>query len=157
MLHLSSSDSLESINAHIGSPAVRGHSAYIETLRNQVNSTQNEIHGFDLSARNSDASRDTAVYGACQQEEGDSTVKRIETSKGHFSSQVKSLFAAKGISEKWKQKLWKICVYLVTIGMLVALLVGLNMSWTIITAAVVLLVLDFKDARPVLEKVNSCQ
>ncbi|KAB2001671.1 hypothetical protein ES319_D11G010500v1 [Gossypium barbadense] len=56
--------------------------------------------------------------------------------------------------EHWKNKMWKLCVYLVTIGMLVALLMGLNMSWTAITASLALVVLDFKDARPCLEKVS---
>nr|AND01138.1 putative transporter arsb [Linum usitatissimum] len=55
---------------------------------------------------------------------------------------------------KWKRVVWKSCVYLITIGMLVALLTGLNMSWSAITAALALVVLDFKDARPSLEKVS---
>ncbi|KAL7107089.1 hypothetical protein ACP275_06G032500 [Erythranthe tilingii] len=59
-----------------------------------------------------------------------------------------------GFSKKWKRVLWKACVYLVTLGMLISLLLGLNMSWTAITAALVLIVLDFKDARPCLEKVS---
>ncbi|KAG7973545.1 hypothetical protein I3843_06G001300 [Carya illinoinensis] len=54
----------------------------------------------------------------------------------------------------WKRMLWKSCVYLVTIGMLIAFLMGLNMSWTAITAALALVVLDFKDARSCLEKVS---
>ncbi|PKA45926.1 hypothetical protein AXF42_Ash016953 [Apostasia shenzhenica] len=45
-------------------------------------------------------------------------------------------------------------VYVVTAGMLVALLMGLNMSWTAITAAIALVVIDFKDAGPCLEKVS---
>ena len=53
----------------------------------------------------------------------------------------------------WKKILWKSGVYLVTIGMLIALILGLNMSWTAITAALALMVLDFRDARPSLEKV----
>jgi hypothetical protein len=56
--------------------------------------------------------------------------------------------------EEWKNKLWKTCVYAITFGMLVALLLGLNMSWSAITAALALIVLDFKDARPCLEKVT---
>ncbi|OMO71799.1 Arsenical pump membrane protein, ArsB [Corchorus olitorius] len=40
------------------------------------------------------------------------------------------------------------------LGMLISLLMGLNMSWTAITAALALVVLDFKDARPCLEKVS---
>ena len=57
------------------------------------------------------------------------------------------------MSEKWKHFSWKICVYFITMVMLIALVFGLNMSWTTITAALALVVLDFKDARPSLEKV----
>ncbi|KAF0935460.1 hypothetical protein E2562_032706 [Oryza meyeriana var. granulata] len=56
--------------------------------------------------------------------------------------------------EQWKSTLWKTCVYVITLSMLVALLLGLNMSWSAITAALALIVLDFKDARPCLEKVS---
>ncbi|XP_041997711.1 silicon efflux transporter LSI3-like isoform X1 [Salvia splendens] len=59
-----------------------------------------------------------------------------------------------GLPKKWKRVLWKACVYLITLGMLISLLAGLNMSWTAITAALALVVLDFKDARPSLEKVS---
>ncbi|PKA62752.1 hypothetical protein AXF42_Ash018960 [Apostasia shenzhenica] len=48
----------------------------------------------------------------------------------------------------------KVCVYLVTIGMLIALLIGLNMSWTAITAALALVVIDFRDAGPCIDKVS---
>ncbi|KAK4571549.1 hypothetical protein RGQ29_030110 [Quercus rubra] len=58
------------------------------------------------------------------------------------------------LTPRWKKILWKSCVYLVTIGMLIALLLGLNMSWTAITAALALVVLDFRDARPSFEKVS---
>ena len=57
------------------------------------------------------------------------------------------------LTTRWKKILWKSCVYLVTIGMLIALLLGLNISWTAITAALALVVLDFRDARPSFEKV----
>ena len=66
---------------------------------------------------------------------------------------VRSSEGKEDFTTKWKKLLWKSCVYLVTIGMLIALLMGLNMSWTAITAALALVVLDFKDARPSLEKV----
>ncbi|EXB93841.1 Putative transporter arsB [Morus notabilis] len=56
--------------------------------------------------------------------------------------------------KKWKRVVWKACVYLVTVGMLVALLLGLDMSWTAITAALALVVLDFQDAEQCLEKVS---
>lgn len=53
----------------------------------------------------------------------------------------------------WKEKMWKPCVYLVTIGMLISFLMGLDMSWTAITAALALIVLDYTDAQPCLKKV----
>ncbi|KAK1582699.1 hypothetical protein Q3G72_017471 [Acer saccharum] len=56
--------------------------------------------------------------------------------------------------ERWKRMFRKACLSLVTMGMLVSLLMGLNMSWTTIAAALALAVLDFKDARPNLEKVS---
>lgn len=58
------------------------------------------------------------------------------------------------IPEKWRRSIWKLCVYLVTAGMLAGLLLGLDMSWTAITAALALIVLDFKDAQHCLEKVS---
>ncbi|KAJ1295393.1 hypothetical protein BS78_01G220300 [Paspalum vaginatum] len=56
--------------------------------------------------------------------------------------------------KRWKVLAWKGAVYLTTLGMLVALLMGLNMSWSAITAALVLLALDFTDAQACLEKVS---
>jgi Na+/H+ antiporter NhaD/arsenite permease-like protein len=56
--------------------------------------------------------------------------------------------------KRWRVLVWKTAVYLITLGMLVALLMGLNMSWTAITAALVLLALDFTDAQACLEKVS---
>lgn len=53
-----------------------------------------------------------------------------------------------------KALILKGCVYLVTIGMLVSLLMGLNMSWTALCAALALVVIDFKDAGPCLDKVS---
>ncbi|KAG9148239.1 hypothetical protein Leryth_027319 [Lithospermum erythrorhizon] len=58
------------------------------------------------------------------------------------------------VKKKWKRIVWKACVYLITIGMLASLLMGLNMSWTAIAAALSLVVLDFKDASPCLDKVS---
>ncbi|KAL5718643.1 hypothetical protein ACHQM5_011523 [Ranunculus cassubicifolius] len=65
-----------------------------------------------------------------------------------------SLEEKDGLLKKWKRLLWKTSVYLVTLGMLIALLMGLDMAWTAITAALALMVLDFKDARPCLEKIS---
>ncbi|KAI5017879.1 hypothetical protein ZWY2020_042767 [Hordeum vulgare] len=44
--------------------------------------------------------------------------------------------------------------YIVTAGMLVAYMLGLNMSWTAITTAVALIVVDFRDAELCLGKVS---
>ncbi|XP_024533014.1 silicon efflux transporter LSI2 [Selaginella moellendorffii] len=57
-------------------------------------------------------------------------------------------------SSSFRKKVWKVSVYLVTIGMLVAFLYGLDLSWTAITAAIVLMVLDFTDASPSLDQVS---
>ncbi|GAB2294020.1 hypothetical protein Dimus_028236 [Dionaea muscipula] len=53
-----------------------------------------------------------------------------------------------------KRLMWKACVYLIVVGMLISYLVGLNMSWTATAAALALVVLDFKDAGPNLDKVS---
>uniref|UniRef100_A0A804K5Y7 Citrate transporter-like domain-containing protein n=1 Tax=Musa acuminata subsp. malaccensis TaxID=214687 RepID=A0A804K5Y7_MUSAM len=71
------------------------------------------------------------------------------------ASGIESMRASNASREvRWKGRIRKTCVYLVTIGMLISLLMGLNMSWTAITAALALVVLDFKDACPCLEKVS---
>nr|UYL04267.1 AsE1 [Pteris vittata] len=54
----------------------------------------------------------------------------------------------------WRSRMWKISVYLVALGMLAALLAGLDLSWCTITAAIALIVLDFEDAGPSLNKVS---
>uniref|UniRef100_A0A1J3JMA7 Putative transporter arsB n=1 Tax=Noccaea caerulescens TaxID=107243 RepID=A0A1J3JMA7_NOCCA len=71
-------------------------------------------------------------------------------SQGESNDNVNNMFQIK----KWTRVFWKSSVYLITLGMLISLLMGLNMSWTAITAALALVVLDFKDARPSLEKVS---
>lgn len=57
-------------------------------------------------------------------------------------------------SDYWKKLVWKSCVYLITLAMLTALLMGVDMSWTTITAALALVILDFKDAVPCFDKVS---
>ncbi|PUZ78312.1 hypothetical protein GQ55_1G442900 [Panicum hallii var. hallii] len=71
-----------------------------------------------------------------------------------FQSEDKEVGMDDDEEEAWQSRVWKTCVYVITAGMLVALLLGLNMSWSAITAALALIVLDFKDARPCLEKVS---
>nr|XP_023873210.1 silicon efflux transporter LSI2-like [Quercus suber]XP_023873211.1 silicon efflux transporter LSI2-like [Quercus suber]XP_023873212.1 silicon efflux transporter LSI2-like [Quercus suber]POE84885.1 putative transporter arsb [Quercus suber] len=108
----------------------------VENLRNRSILNENEIQGVPSgtleSVTNSNASLD-----------------RLRDVLSVLSSEGKD-----DLTTRWRKILWKSCVYLVTIGMLIALLLGLNMSWTAITAALALVVLDFRDARPSLEKVS---
>ncbi|KAI3458127.1 hypothetical protein Pfo_014790 [Paulownia fortunei] len=138
-------------NSIQSSPNVNGHTDHIEGLRDRVNFSESEIQkvpsaGFE-STRNSDASK---VGNS-----GPLPSKRSSSANG-LESDSFTAFAEErlGFSKKWTRVLWKACVYLVTLGMLVSLLMGLNMSWTAITAALALVVLDFKDAKPSLEKVS---
>lgn len=125
-----------------GSPNVIGNTLTVETLRNRSTVSENEINGVPSDAalesgRNSNASKESMSDVFSQgKEESVPSEEKEDTSAG------------------WKTTLWKCCVYVVTLGMLIALLLGMNMSWTAITAALVLIVIDFKDARPGLEKVK---
>jgi len=56
-------------------------------------------------------------------------------------------------SEQRRKLFLKSFAYVVTVGMLVAYMLGLNMSWTAITTAIALVVVDFRDAEPCLDKV----
>jgi Na+/H+ antiporter NhaD/arsenite permease-like protein len=49
---------------------------------------------------------------------------------------------------------WKFAVYFVACAMLAAFLLGYDLSWTSLTAAVCLMALDFRDAGPNLDKVS---
>ncbi|XP_024545163.1 silicon efflux transporter LSI2 [Selaginella moellendorffii] len=55
---------------------------------------------------------------------------------------------------KLRRKAWMAAVYGVTAGFLAALLSGLNLTWSALTAAVALMVLDFSDAGPSLDRVS---
>jgi hypothetical protein len=57
-------------------------------------------------------------------------------------------------SEHRRKLFLKSFAYVVTVGMLVAYMLGLNMSWTAITTAIALVVVDFRDAEPCLDKVR---
>ncbi|KAJ8536796.1 hypothetical protein K7X08_035197 [Anisodus acutangulus] len=115
--------------------------------QNQGNFTENEIkkdanEGFDSSRNAND--------GSLQMRDKNVSSKSVDgcEDQNFTSYEENEIF-----SEKWKRLLWKICVYLVTFG-LISLLMGLNISWTAITAALALVVLDFKDARACSEKVS---
>lgn len=101
-----------------------------------------------------DSARDSEVQA--QEEDVIRNESRMNTSPALEGVRPAPLQKADSRSGKrWKKLLWKISVYLVTLGMLVSLLMGLDMSWTALTAALALVVLDFKDARPCLEKVRT--
>ncbi|EFJ26015.1 hypothetical protein SELMODRAFT_98013 [Selaginella moellendorffii] len=57
-------------------------------------------------------------------------------------------------SPRLRRKAWMAAVYGVTAGFLAALLSGLNLTWSALTAAVALMVLDFSDAGPSLDRVS---
>lgn len=123
------------------SPNVNGHSTHIETLRNRGNASDSDIQKAPSEVADS--------------------MENLHSEKETFPSVVEDEIGGFMVSgeekdglSKWKRTLWKVSVYLVTLGMLIALLLGLNMSFTALTAALALVVLDFKDARPCLEKVS---
>lgn len=163
MSHLTSLNSLElnstSETLIIPSPpnVVNGHVNHAEALRNRGNTSENEIQ------KNSSEESDRKTHspggdGSPQKKEENVHSKGLSPMNGSENGSF-VITSEKGfVWVKWKRSMWKIGVYLVTLGMLIALLMGLNMSWTAITAALALVVLDFKDARPCLEKVkSSCQ
>ncbi|RWW48077.1 hypothetical protein BHE74_00045889 [Ensete ventricosum] len=166
MSHVASLNSQEfgsSIEAFARSPSLFGEFAHISSVRSRANSIDIDVQtasnvGIE-SMRASAASRDAAEgAGLAQREEGTSSrrVSRTYSSQRCVSrggeASLQASDSKESSMEMWKSRMWKACVYLVTIGMLISLLMGLNMSWTAITAALVLVVLDFKDACPCLEK-----
>ncbi|XP_044468516.1 silicon efflux transporter LSI3-like [Mangifera indica] len=149
---------VESINLQ-SSPNVNGNVVYVDTLRNRASSVENEIHrvySSELEAPgNSNESKEASINGSSQRPEETFSPKRVapivRLSNAH-SPRLSD--GEENLAKRWKKPLWKSCVYLVTIGMLISLLMGLDMSWTAITAALALVALDFKDARPSLDKVS---
>lgn len=143
--------------SHLTSPSSQewnGDIGASETLRNRMHHGEDDIQSATSegveSKRFSSASKEGEGGGVTSETVA---TQRIVTS---LSDRINGSREETQSSEKqdWKKLLWKTCVYLVTLGMLISLLVGLNMSWTAITAALALVVLDFKDARPCLEKVS---
>ncbi|TXG70957.1 hypothetical protein EZV62_005892 [Acer yangbiense] len=129
------------------SPNVNGQKGHVEnTLRGRANSVDNEIHRVSRgSARFLIESKEVLSTDVSVPSKGVASVASLRDVLSEQSLERK---------ERWKRMFRKACLSLVTIGMLVSLLMGLNMSWTAIAAALALAVLDFKDARPNLEKVS---
>ncbi|WOL09896.1 transporter arsB [Canna indica] len=165
MSHHSSLHSQEfgsSFDAFARSPSLSGEFGHISSIRSRANSVdidvQNPLSAGIEPSRASNAPREVAE-GTAQREDVASS-RRVSRSFSALRSGSRAEASCQASEtkesnmESWKSTLWKACVYLVTIGMLISLLMGLNMSWTAITAALALVVLDFKDACPCLEKVS---
>lgn len=163
MLHVTSLNSQE-LNSRfqpmdIQSPPATVNANQVESLRNRLTSNENEIHqvlsSAPASARNSTASKEMLPDGASQKKDETVPSEVVLSVNGlNDAFPVKCSEGKETLASRYKRILWKPCVYLVTIGMLISFLMGLNMSWTAVTAALALIVFDFKDARPCLDKVS---
>ena len=138
------------------SSSSNGSTIHTETLRNRVSSKQSNLQGtlsgnIELTRNSSAPEEGVGGDDFPEPREEDFYYRRLEGDPVPMQPLEENERSAK----PWKRQLWKTRVYLVTIGMLIALLVGLNMSWTTLTTALALVVLDFKDAQPCLQKVES--
>ncbi|CAL9154038.1 unnamed protein product [Musa hybrid cultivar] len=119
--------------------------------------TMSHLNIKNSQASASDASAQSSISGAanlrCRTSSADGGVTDSAMAPNSSRDGI-CVSGDDGASTTWRTQLWKTCVYLVTVGMLISLLLGLNMSWTAITAALALVVLDFKDALPCLEKIS---
>ncbi|KQK24090.1 silicon efflux transporter LSI2 [Brachypodium distachyon] len=85
------------------------------------------------------------ITGAMVVDDGDSMMEENISTKHPWFMQC---------TEQRRKLFLKSFAYIVTVGMVVAYMVGLNMSWTAITTAIALVVVDFRDAEPCLVKVS---
>ncbi|CAN6296534.1 unnamed protein product [Urochloa humidicola] len=154
----------------ISEPIIRSNSVSTsvnENLRSRSINSEADIQLAIKSLRASSMSHEMVEVSTVpdRRDEGASSRKFTRTASQQRSVIIEDLPPspeANGEKEKeaevaekrWKILVWKTAVYLITLGMLIALLMGLNMSWTAITAALVLLALDFTDAQACLEKVS---
>ncbi|WVZ15143.1 hypothetical protein V8G54_012709 [Vigna mungo] len=156
MSHFNSLNS-EQWNAHMESFNLPG-SPHGQNLRNRSVMGDGEIdrvvsNTLD-SRRNSNASKEETNGMAYETHEETSPSKTdAKMVVPVVETVLNSLEVKERLGVRWKYIVWKSCVYMITLGMLVAMLLGLNMSWTAISAALALVVVDFQDARPSLEKV----
>ncbi|KAK9277175.1 hypothetical protein L1049_006714 [Liquidambar formosana] len=176
MLHAISlnSQELNSVTENMNgrsSPNLNGNAGHAETLGNQINLGESDMREASTgvvveSTRNSSASKEVGVGDNFPQTREENFPSRRSTRSGlneriemmnipEVAIPVQLYVEEKeSLTKRRKKLLWKTCVYLVTVGMLIAFLKGLNMSWAALTAALTLVVLDFKDARQCLEKVS---
>lgn len=130
-----------------------------DIIASSVASNQGVEHA--VTSASSREALSTAVL--CDNLEAHSSVVRVHKKRGLAKGCalfVRVFCGRKGadmLERRWRKqqaRIWNAFVYLVTIGMLAALLAGLSLPWTAITAAVVLTMLDFSDAGPNLDKVS---
>ncbi|XP_047334192.1 silicon efflux transporter LSI2 [Impatiens glandulifera] len=142
-------DDIQDVGSHRFSPAAMSHqsSGNCNDLNDVIESSLS-ANVSSVISRDDQSVRNRVVYNENEIKEASNTELESRRNISNLSSNSNDW------SMKWKRVLWKACVYMVTLGMLDSLLMGLNMSWTAITAALALVVLDFKDARPCLEKVS---
>ncbi|QCD94888.1 arsenical pump membrane protein [Vigna unguiculata] len=170
----------EEVNSHHFSPATMSHfsslnseqwntrmenfnlpsSPHVQTLINRSVVGDGEIdkvlsNTLD-STRNSNASKEETNGMSYETREETTSPSKTDAKgvKPVVETVLNTLEVKENLSVRWRYILWKSCVYIITLGMLVAMLLGLNMSWSAISAALALVVLDFQDAGPSLEKVS---
>ncbi|XP_021288691.1 putative transporter arsB [Herrania umbratica] len=151
MLHSSSLNSqdrnsiMETMNPQI-SPNTNTNTAYVESEMIQMASKSAvESNALMITV--------TSVGSSERSEEIPLLAMQHRVSASIFVDSSKPV-GKENLATRWKRTMWKPCVYLVTLGMLISFLMGFNMSWTAITAALALIVLDFNDAQPCLDKVS---
>ena len=135
----------EEMNSHRFSPATLSHNSQEWNSRLELMAVQSPPHlsgnmGHVEALRNRAISSDvsTQVKEETIPSKGVASMDRLRDALSVRSSEGKEDFTT-----KWKKLWWKSRVYLVTIGMFIGFLRGLNMSGTTITAALALVVLDF--------------
>ncbi|KAG2655066.1 silicon efflux transporter LSI2-like [Panicum virgatum] len=140
----------EDVTSHRFSPATMSHLR----SRSQPQSHSSDAAGEDYHANGNGKQQQALASNGLHQRRHTTLLPSESEGKVVDDQHSLSLQQSEQEQEEWQSRVWKTCVYVITGGMLVALLLGLNMSWSAITAALALIVLDFKDARPCLEKVS---
>ncbi|KAK6250622.1 hypothetical protein SCA6_004627 [Theobroma cacao] len=161
MLHSSSLNSqewnsiLETMSPQI-SPKTNTNTAYVDTLKNRESFAESEmIQMLSKSAVESNAVMITVTsVGSSERSEAIPLLSEQHRVRAPVFVESSKPVGKENLATRWKRIMWKPCVYLVTLGMLISFLMDFNMSWTAITAAIALIVLDFNDAQPCLEKVS---
>ncbi|KAK2366778.1 silicon efflux transporter LSI2 [Trifolium repens] len=161
MSHYSSSLNSQVLNGYLLESSSIQDCPQVQNLRNRLVLNDTEIHRFHVgtvidSAKNSNASKEGTNNDLASETKVETSPSKTVVEIG-VTMDAHVLVSSDGkdcLNAEQKRLLWKTCVYLITLGMLIAMLLGLSMSWTAISAALALVVLDFKDARPSLEKVS---